>query len=228
MNNVLLIVAITAYIISIAFCLIFSIAFRHVVISKLKLPLLMHASLILVFCVIYMINSESTSLHYLMLAFVCSGLMMAGMILRSDALLPFKIYFSLYLLSILFFLISPSHLFRYISYSWRNDDLFQAFHLRNNYFLEEQQGMLNLSDEKTKYKVIQSFGVFHKTLARDIDFGQRIDSIRVVSFNPANTLILRGYFSAKSTTFETPDSLDITTTLNEQTEKIIRKTSTSK
>ncbi len=153
---------------------------------------------------------------------------MAGMILRSDALLPLKIYFSLYFLSILFFIISPSHLFQYISYSWRSNNLFQTFHLRNNYFLEEQQSLLNPAGDQLKYKVIQSFGIFHKTLARDIDFGHPLDSIRIISFNPLSVLTLRGYFSAKSATFETHDSLDITTLLKVQTEKIFRKTSTSK
>ena len=228
MNNNLLIITITAYIISIAACLILSIALRDIPLNKLRFPLLIHTFLIIIFCVVYMIKPESPTLHYLLLSFFCSGLILAGLILRSNALIPFKIYFSLYLLSILFFLASPSHLFRYISYSWRNNDLFQAFHISSNYFLEEQQAMLNHNDDLTKYKVIQSFGVFHKTLARDIDFGYRLTNIKVILFNPSNAVTLRGYFSKKSATFESFDSLDVTTTLGEQTEQIIHKTSTSK
>ena len=162
MNNILLVITITAYIISIAGCLILSIALRNISLYKLKIPLFFHTFSIIIFCVVYMFNSESSVLHYLMLAFVCSGLMLSGLVLRSDALIPFKIYFSLFLLTILFFVGSPSHLFRYISYSWRNNDLFQTFYIGSNYFLEEQQAMLNLADDQTKYKVIQSFGIFHK------------------------------------------------------------------
>ena len=224
MNNDLLIITITAYIISIAGCLILSIALRNVSLIKLKYPLLIHAFLTIVFAIIYIVNSQLPILHYLSLTFVCSGLVLSGIILRSDAMLPMKIYFSLFLLSILFFLISPSHLFRTISFSWKNNDLFQTFHIRSNYFLEEQQGMLNLSDDQTKYKVIQSFGVFHKTIARDINFGHRLDSIRLILFNPVELLILRGYFSSKSPKFETYDSLDVTTSLGAQTEEIIHKT----
>ncbi len=228
MNNILLVITITAYITSIAGCLILSIALKNISLSKLKLPLFIHTILIVVFCVVYMFNNESAVLHYLMLAFVCSGLMLSGLVLRSGALIPFKIYFSIFLISIVFFLVSPSHLFRYISYSWRNNDLFQTFHLQSNYFLEEQQAMLNIADNQTKYKVIQSFGVFHKTLARDIDFGSRLDSVHIISFNQGNAVTLRGYFSKISATFENLDSVDIKSVLGEQTEKIIRKNSNSK
>ncbi len=227
MNNTLLVITISAYIFSIAACLILSIALRYVPIIKLKLPLLIHAMLMLLFCVLYMINQESTLLHYLSLAFVCSGLIMAGMVLRSDALLPFKVYFSLYLFTIVIFIVSPSQLFKYISYSWKSNDLYKTFHIKGNYFLEEQQGMLNLADDQIKYKVIQSFGIFHKTLARDIDFGHRLDSIRIISFNHLNALILRGYFSAKANNVNSPDSLQITTYLGAHTKQIIHKTSTS-
>ena len=116
MNNILLIITITAYIISIAGCLILSIALRNVSLIKLKIPLLIHVVLILVFAIIYILNSEFYILHYLFLAFVCSGLILSGTILRSAALLPMKIYFSLFLFSVLFFLVSPSHLFRTIIY----------------------------------------------------------------------------------------------------------------
>ena len=228
MNNILLIITITAYIISIGLCLILAITLRNVSLNKLKFPLFSHTFSIVIFCVVYMFNNESSALHYLMLAFVCSGLILSGLVLRSDALIPFKIYFSLFLISIIFFLASPSHLFRYISYSWRNNDLFQTFHIGSNYFLEEQQAMLNLSNDQTKYKVIQSFGVFHKTFARNIIFGHRLDSIHIISFNQRNAVILRGYFSDKSTKFNLPDSTDITAILGEKKDNIIRKNPTSK
>ncbi len=228
MNNTLLVITISAYIFSIAASLILSIALRNVPIIKLKLPLLIHAMLMLLFCVLYLINHDSKLLHYLSLAFVCSGLIMAGMVIRSDAMLPFKIYFSLYFFSIIIFIVSPSQLFKYISYSWKSNDLFKTFHIEGNYFLEEQQGMLNLTDDQIKYKVIQSFGVFHKTLARDIDFNHRLDSIHIISFNHLNILILRGYFIAKSAQVNSPDSLEITAYLGDQTKQIIHKTSTSK
>ena len=228
MNNILLITTITAYIISIAGCLILSIALRNVSLIKLKIPLFIHALLIVAFAIICMLNSTFYLLHYLMLSFSCSGLILSGVVLRSDALLPMKIYFSMFLFTIAVFIVSPSNLLRGISYSWNSNTLFPAFHIRGNYFLEEQQAMLNLNNDQAKYKVIQSFGVFHKTLARDIDFGNRLTGIKVILFNPSNAVTLRGYFSKKSATFETRDSLDVTTSLGNQNKEIIHKTSISK
>ncbi len=227
MNNTLLIISITAYILSIAACLILSIALGIVALTKLKIPLLIHTLILLAFAITYIINPQSSALHYLLLAFVCSGLVLSGIILRSDALLPMKIYFSVFLFSILLFIVSPSNLFRSISYSWKSNDMFPTFHISSNYFLEEQQALLNLNDEEVKYKVIQSFGIFHKTLARDLNFRHRLDSIHIISFNPLNTLTLQGYFSKKSATFEILDSLELTIPLSIETNKIIHKTSTS-
>lgn len=228
MNNNLLVITITTYIISIALCLILSIALRKVEISKFKLPFLIHTSLILIFCVVYMINANSPSLHYLLLAFVCSGLMLSGIVLRSAFHRPVKIYFSLFLITILFFLASPSLLLRSISYSWNANNVFQQFHIRNNYFLQEQQSMLHLESDQVKYKVVQSFGVFHKTIARDITFRNRISDIKVISFEPSKSITLRGYFTTKSSSVENRDSVDVSAIIKLKTEKITRKSSTLK
>ena len=66
-----------------------------------------------------------------------------------------------------------------------------------NYYLIEQQSMLQLLSNVTAYKVSQKFGIYNRTIARDIRFDGRIDSVQLVTLND-DTLILKGYLNGNS------------------------------
>jgi hypothetical protein len=44
---------------------------------------------------------------------------------------------------------------------------------------------------RVRYKIIRKFGIYNKTLARDVDFGERLHDIKLIELT-ADTLILDG------------------------------------
>jgi hypothetical protein len=134
--------------------------------------------------------------NYFMSIAFCSGLIIAGWAIRKSEKLVYRIYFGIYFSSVLLFLYSPSLLFYSISGNFANRRTEQQFRLEKNYFLIEQQSMLQLLSNVTAYKVSQKFGIYNRTIARDIRFDGRLDSVQLVALTE-DTLILRGYLQGK-------------------------------
>ena len=222
MTTAVLIISIVGFIVSVVACIILFISVPSASLKKLKPFLIFHFSILCIFFFHLIINEKTIGIHLLSLAFFCSGLIISGVIIRSSAHVLLKTYFSLFIFLIVFFVISPGKFLRFISHA-SNDRVFQSFHLMSNYFLQEQNYFAGNIQAIPSYKVIQSFGIFHKTLARDIRFGTRIDSLRIINFVPDSLIAIRGYFSVKRSTFETPDSCDVIASLQLNSNQIIHK-----
>ncbi len=224
MSGSQLIMAISLYITSMAFAVIISIVIKNNTAKKRKLPLLIHVVLFAFFLFAFLFMDQPLLPGYLFLFFFCSGIITGGYLIRSNAPLLLRFYFTLYISSILLFLYSPSMLIRAMTLKLDNIAQNDPFRLADNYYLEEEQMLMQVSDSMATYKITQHFGVFHKTLARDLRFGNRLDSIKILSFNPANGADIRGYISSKSPTFEGIDSIELHAVFNSPSKaQILRK-----
>lgn len=191
MDILQLVITICLYIISLVVSMIVAMVTRKVPGEKIRMPLAAHAVLLLLGLSFSFIFPGAVWAGYLLLLAVCSGLALSGWAIRNKQLaLPLRIYLGLYLLSVLFFLWSPSRLFYGISGNLAKYRSEQQFHLGKNYWLVEQHSMFSTGNEPAQYKFVQKYGIYNKTWVRDIDFGQRVNSVSLLRFD-ADTLILQ-------------------------------------
>jgi hypothetical protein len=141
----------------------------------------------------------SANQGYLFLAFCCSGILVAGIVLRSAFKLYVKIYFSLFLFLVFVFIASPSRLIAFISSGNISVQEFKKFRLTENYFIVEQK-IDNNRAGKSNYKLVKENGMFHKTLARNIFLPEKTDSISLLTINPGTNTIIKAYFIRNNNT----------------------------
>jgi hypothetical protein len=222
MSNFQLIASLTLYILSVVAALVLTITAKKRGTGSLKGMLILHMFLVLLFAMLFLSGNRNIYIHLSFLFFFCSGILLSGLLLRSEQSLFMKIYSALFLSSIIFFLISPSRTIRFITFSHTEHQV-NRWNIVSNYFLEEEQLLLAHADSTTSYKITRQFGVFHKTLARDISFGNRVDSIKVLEFNENQNAIIRGYINENSSIFGTCDSMDISVPFVASKNTIIQK-----
>jgi len=163
--------------------------------------------------------AASPAAPYLFLSAACSGVAASGWMIRSRYATVLRLYFGLYLLTLPLFLVSPSMAVRLLSAQW-NTQLPGHFDLGNGMLLEPQEALIVRDGQPVRYKVIRDYGLFYRTLERDIDFGHPLDSVRVVRYAADTLLVLRGYFCIVSA-----DSADAVSDLvpDDARDRIIRK-----
>lgn len=172
MDQLQLVLTICLYILSIVAALILGLISRRFSDSALRLGLCIHAGLIALTFLFFLVFAEISTWHYLLLLSVCSGLALSGWVLRSPTVNKLlKAYIGAWLLSIPIFLWSPSLLFYSISGHLSDYRPELEFHLGSNTFLTEQQSMLNTGTSPGVFKVIRKYGIYNKTLVRNLDFG---------------------------------------------------------
>lgn len=187
----LLIVTIITFVLSLVGCIVFAFISNKLSLNFLKLFRNIHVALILISIALFLLAKNHSIYNYCVLFAFCSGLLLSGWTLRSSSASWLKLYFGLFLLSFAFFLYSPSKLFYTISGSLDKMIPPQNFNLKENYYLVEQQSMLSLNNEKVNYKLIQQFGIYKKTIKRDLNFGSRVNNVKIIEFN-TDTIILSG------------------------------------
>ena len=197
MNPVQLIITICFFIISLVASLLLGMTSRKFRNESIRLPLAIHGITAFFAIVFYFIFYGHPIGEYLLLFTICSGVILSGWAIRNTyPVLPVRIYLISYLLTVLLFLWSPSLLFYTISGNYRLYRPEQQFNLKSNYFLVEQQSMMTNGDMPVRYKVIRKFGIYNKTLARDLDFGGRLKDAGLVQLND-DTVIVDGVFPDK-------------------------------
>lgn len=93
--------------------------------------------------------------------------------------------------------------------------------LQGNYFLERQTSAFSSDSAGMKYKVILKKGMFHETIARDLDFRGKLDSMKILSFEERKSFLIRGYTSNKSFVEDKIDSADVTVELQTMKKDVI-------
>lgn len=163
-----------------------------------------------VFFIFNMMTNKDESPQYVsFLIFFCSGIITGGLALGTDTNILLKIYFGLFCISIFVFILSPSLLLNFLmtaSFN-RHKDMIP---LKENYFLERQASAFSKSTTDVKYKLIEKDGMFHKTIARDLDFKGKLDSMKIISYEERKAFVVRGYSGSSSFVEDKIDSVDLT------------------
>jgi len=171
------------------------------------------AALHLVFGVFFIFNlvtdKQESPRYVSFLVFFCSGIITGGLALGTKTNMILKIYFGIFCLSIFVFILSPSLLLNFLltaSFNRHKD----VMPLKENYFLERQTSAFSSDSSGIKYKLIEKNGMFHKTIARDLDFKGKLDSMRILSYDERKSFIIRGFTSVKNFVEDKRDSIDLT------------------
>lgn len=130
--------------------------------------------------------------HYLLFAYIASGVLLSGLVWRVKSPKIMRIYFSLFILTFPLFLFSPSMLVNFLLTLRYTDALGKTFDLGNRYFLEEQQAAVR-AKSGLQYKLVRKSGIYRSTICRDIDFTGRVDSVRVLQEFGEDSLLVRAY-----------------------------------
>jgi len=184
-----------------------------------KVFLTIHFLFLLCFVLSLLIKTEASAFRYSFLLFVCSGLVTGGFILRSTQLILPKIYFSVFFLTLGYFLYSPSGFARFLLTANPYSQSAKNFHLRNNYYLERQSSIAISNQQEHPYKLVQQFGLFHKTIRRDIFLTADPDSVKVLEWKDKEALVLRTYHFSESTHGLVIDSTDVQLSLRKEVTK---------
>ena len=177
------------------------------------------------FFVLNLISNKQENPHYLsFLLFICSGIICFGITVALHSFLPFKMYFGIFVLSFALFLLSPSTLFNFLLTARFQSTSERFLIAQENIYLERQNSAFSNDEKNILYKLTEKHGLFHKTISRNLNFNGKLDSIKVLSFNKKESVIIRGYSGKKTYVSDETDSSDITVDLNpKQRDEIERK-----
>jgi len=207
MSPQLFILAITCYLVSMVAALVASFVVKQI--SPKLVYTLITCHFLLFICWILNRNAYDSvelpgSSNYLFLAFFCTGIINAGILIRSKYSLALKSYFAIYLLSLAIFLVSPSRVLGFIASGNLKSVNPTRYHVLDNYYLVEQQNS-SLPGEKKSFKLIREMGMFHNTLTRDIALPSTTDSVNCLVPPDGDNFNIRVYFKIASGN----DSLDM-------------------
>ena len=154
------------------------------------------------------LDSSDYSITFLLT--VCSGIILCGMVFQAKVSVLFKVYFSLFVLTLPMFFFSPSRLVNFLLTTKYADTTGRIFPIEGNYFLEEQSAFIKNDSIAPTYKLIKKQGMFHQTIQRNVSFAGRLDSIQVLEFDTGEKVLVRGYSGHITFVSATIDSIDVT------------------
>jgi hypothetical protein len=181
------------YILSLVCCLAALVVGKIIPMAFSKVAILIHI-LLLISVVIMAAKYSPAKQPYLFPLFFCSGIICFGLVVRKSFHALIKIYFGIFLLSLLLFLYSPSSMFTVLSMGILHKNSGDEIPLGKNFYLAKQNAMFTGSNVSASYKVIKRAGLFNKTIARDFEFGFSPDSARILQFAENSEISLRIYY----------------------------------
>ena len=208
--------SLSLYILSLLGALVLVITGKNQRPAWIKSALVLHCLSLLLFLV-YLLQGQGlppgSPFRFAFLAVLCSGLLAGGFILRSEWPKALKLYTSLYFLSVVFFLVSPSRFAAALSRGDLDDASPKRFHVLRNFYLEEQHASFSDTNKPKNYKLVQQFGIFHRTIQRDISFESDPDSLRLRKQKSSQIIKIIVYFHRSDTASTVPYSREITLSL---------------
>lgn len=208
--------ALAAYLVAFILAVLLFVAGKNSSVQWKRILLAIHLSFLICFLVSFFTNIEASIFRTSFLWFVCSGLVAGGLILRSQ-MKWLKGYFAIFFLTLGYFLYSPSGFAHFLLTANPFAQPVKSFHLKTNYYLE-QQGTV-VSSNQHPYKLVQQFGVFHKTIKRDIHFTADPDSVKVIEWKENEAIVLRIYIHTRINSELLIDSTDIHLPLQKEASK---------
>lgn len=195
MSPTLLIFSICLYLMSLVASLLIGMVSKRFSPTAIRIPILIHFTLLIITLLLF---SLDVPLHHsFMLITFCSGLLLSVWALRKkEHFLTIKIYFGLFLISIILFITSPGKLFYLISGNIHQYKAEKKIDLQENYFLIEQRSLFSVPTDSTPYKIVKQSGLYKKTLLRDVFIEAEIDEGRMILANE-DTIIIEFSFKSK-------------------------------
>jgi hypothetical protein len=220
--------AIILYIISVVAGILAFVAGKKISPRNFLFGALLHVLFIILFVYTALSSDKSAEqppiLKLSFLFTICSGLILSGVAWKSGIPVVVKIYFSLFALTLLLFLFSPSRMTNFLLTSRYADTMGKTFSVGENYFLEEQTSFMNGDSNIPHYKLVRKHGMYYETIQRDIVFGGNLDSISVLEFTISQHALIRGYTGKITYVSTEVDSVDVPIRLvKENKEHIERK-----
>jgi hypothetical protein len=188
----LLIAALVAYILGLVAALVMALAAPRLPLRFLKAGLALHFLLLSGFGISAVFFPPAAPA--LCLAACCGALVWAGAIWRTPVPLVLRLYFGLYLLTLPLFLYAPSKTVRLIAYQWSEAPA-RKFSLEGGLRLEPQEALIDRPGP-VRYKIVRDYGLFYRTLERDLDFGFAPDSVQTLRYEPDSLIVLRAWAGA--------------------------------
>ena len=176
--------------------------------DKFRLIFSLHLILLFGFLAsVFLKRGQDTNVNYFFTAFICSAIMISGMAWKSDISKWIKYYLSVFLLCIPLFIVSPSTLLNFILTTSFTGGNAESFLVTGRIYIERQNTVMG-PDSLPHYKVIEKKGLFHSTIERDLVFGGKLDSIKVLDLGDKAATV-RGYSSVKTFVSNRIDSVDL-------------------
>ncbi len=208
-------IAIISFLVSLSAALLLLAGAKNIAPDRLKFFGLLHTMILLAFFASLAIGSHTHRFNYFFLAYICSGVLLSGLFIRSHFPLFIRIYFGLFTLTLGMFLISPSMLVNFLLTMSYSDSSGPKFSLGSKYYLESQTHV-NEKETNPQYKLILKRGLYKQTIERNIDFGGKLDSVKVLEINGSHSMIIRGYHSTLTFVSADSDSADVEVSLRKQ------------
>ena len=203
--------AIISYISSVVIALVLMILGKNLGRSRFFLMAGMHSILLFGFIASLLLRAPGTppgTFNYFFLIYFCSGVVLCGWVWRISLPLLFRIYFGLFILGFPMFLFSPSMMVNFLLASRYTDSFGPSYQVHGNIWLETQSTIAN-EDSIQHYKLIRKRGLYRETLARDLSFKGKVDSVKVLDLQPGISVNIRAYSSRVTFVSTEIDSLDL-------------------
>ncbi len=174
MTSQLLIIAISTYILSLIGGFIMMVAVRDISKRTLKILFALHVATLAVAVIAHVAGNTLPTTKWLVL---CTGVLLAGIFIRNRMVTVATIYFSLWLVSVGFFVYSPTRML-VAAYSGNLAVLqSEVLALGDNFFLTPQHIYAESASDSCTYKIYRKKGVIKATVMADIMLQARADSV---------------------------------------------------
>jgi hypothetical protein len=217
--------SIIAYISSVIAALVLMITGKTMAAGKFRWMAGVHLFCGIVFILSILLTGKGPSVehpNFFFLLFICTGTCLSALAWRTRITKAEKSYFSLFIVTFPLFLFSPSMLVNFLLTTRYTDSIGKKFPLQGAYALEKQNSWTEHGSEHL-YKVVLQRGIFHQTIARDVDFGGEIDSVKVVRFDINDSVRIRAYIIKESYVDTQMDSFEVTVPMKTAKRNLIER-----
>ncbi|HRH65928.1 MAG TPA: hypothetical protein PLU53_06500 [Bacteroidia bacterium] len=203
-------IAIILFISSVVIALVLMIMGKNLGTGRFFLLAGLHSILLFGFIASLLLRASETGVsafNYFFLIYFCSGVVLCGWVWRIQIPKIIRIYFALFTLGFPMFLFSPSMMVNFLLTTRYTDSFGPSFSIHGNIWLETQSSVTT-QDSVPTYKLVRKRGLYRETLARDITFSGKVDSVKLLDLQPGKIISIRGYSHAETFVSTDIDSTD--------------------
>ncbi|MFN5323524.1 MAG: hypothetical protein ACK5C5_01250 [Bacteroidota bacterium] len=177
MPDLLFISSLFFYLLSIIGSLLLFLFNKHVGLTFTKVLIGLHLSAALAYFALRLLLPPCPS--WISLFFWCSGILLAGIVVRKQFHWTSKAYFLFFLITIPVFIVLPSRIVNMVGGKKFGNIGDDRYWLMDNYFIVRTGEPLN-DNGASSAKLVREMGFFHKTLAKNIPIPSKLDSVKLI------------------------------------------------